>query len=189
MLQRKHRSRENRGDKGLAAISGQSFDFEISEEERYLLSCFPSELDFYDQKRGQILRPRGKKQSLEAKATKKHPWKQSGGAVPLANKETRIKEARTENSKRKKEKNNMKTRFPTRFPVANPERKHSKVYEDGRSLEKANGEFPDRTITPATFYNNSDFILSPRHGVKIADEAFLKVLIELQNSEITLEGL
>ena len=133
------------------------------------------------------MRPRGKKQSLEAKATKKHPWKQSGGAVPLANKETRIKEARTENSKRKKEKNKMKTRFPTRFPVANPERKHNKVYEDGRSLEKANGEFPDRTITPATFYNNSDFILSPRHGVKIEDEIFLKVLIELQNSEITLE--
>ena len=81
----------------------------------------------------------------------------------------------------------MKTRFPTRFPVVNPERKYSKVYEDGRSLEKANGEFPDRTITPATFYNNSDFILSPRRGVKIADEEFLKVLIELQNSEITLE--
>ena len=81
----------------------------------------------------------------------------------------------------------MKTRFPTRFPVVNPERKHSKVYEDGRSLEKANAKFPDRTITPATFYNNSDFILSPRHGVKIAAEAFLKVLIELQNSEITLE--
>lgn len=177
---------DNSGDKGLDKISGQSFDFEISDDETYLLSCFPSELDFYDQKRGHILRPRGKKQSLKGKATKKCPRKQRGSGVPLAIKERRIRETRTENSRRKKE-NKVKTRVPTRCPVANPERKQGKVHEDERSLAKANGEFPNQTITPATYYNNSDFILSPRHGVKIADQAFLNVLIELQNRDITPE--
>ena len=115
--------RENRGDKGLAEISGHSFDFEISEEERYLLSCFPSELDFYDQKRGQILRPREKKQSLEAKATKKHPWKQSGGASTLSKQRDADKGSEDRKFKEEKGKKQNENKGPQKISSCKPRKK------------------------------------------------------------------
>ena len=114
--------RENRGNKGLAEISGQSFDFEISEEERYLLSCFPSELDFYDQKRGHILRPRGKKQSLEAKATK-YPWKTKWGCSALSKQRDADKGGEDRKFKEEKGKTQNENKGPHRISSCKPRKK------------------------------------------------------------------
>ena len=178
-----------------------SLDFELSDEEDCVLSYYPSELDFYDQKRGQILRRNGGKKRLSAKtkATKNCPEnydqappsssKHGGQGGCSANKELRIKEMRAENSKRKKEKR-TKTRKEKELiqdrSVARA-RKNAKIHDPRSCLKKSVHESCNQSAKPPSFYNNSDFIVGSGNSVKFEDQAFMNLLIELQNREITPE--
>ncbi|XP_068687709.1 uncharacterized protein [Montipora foliosa] len=179
----------------------ESLDFEISDEEAYLFSYFPDELDFYDQKCGRVQRRiSGKKRSFKAKATKKYhaslnegeipsSSKQNGSGVFSANKELRIKELKIENSKRKKE-NKTKAKRKTAIQKDRPGtallRKTNETCLK-RSLRNTAGECQNKSTAPSTFYNNSDFILCSGHSVKFEDQEFVNLLIELQNRDITPE--
>ena len=189
----------------------EDLDFELSDEEYSLLSYFPSELDFYDQKRGQILRRNGgnKKSVKTRRATESclqndqvslssanHRNKVAGGnGVCSPNKELRIKETRIENARRQKE-NKIKSKkvkgISEEGPVGRVGRK-SKTPDPPsclkKSSKKTNSESVDQTAKPPSFYNNSDFVLSSGNTVKFEDQAFefMNLLIELQDRDITPE--
>lgn len=165
-----------------------------------MLSYYPSELDFYDQKRGQILRRNGGKKGLSAKTKATKNCTENDQATPSsskhggqggcsANKELRIKEMRTENSKRKKEKK-TKTRKETKLiqdrSVARAG-KNAKIRDPRSCLKKSVHESCSQSTKPPSFYNNSDFILGSGNSVKFDDQAFMNLLIALQNREITPE--
>lgn len=175
-------------------------DFELPDEENFLLSYFPSELDFYDSKRGNILRRSGGKKllgSLKAKGTKNGLWdgqpvptssKHGGRAVCSANKEMRIKEMRIVNSQRKKE---SKAKPKSEFEIIQKRQavradRKAKI-PDPRPIKEKTKESIDQTTKPPTFYNNSDFVLGSGDSVKFDDQAFVNLLIELQNRDITPE--
>ena len=191
----KYKSFEDRENADLISL-----DFELSDEEDCALSYYPSELDFYDQKRGQILRRNGGKKGLSAKTKAKKNCPENDQAPPSSskyggqggcsgNKELRIKEMRTENSKRKKVKK-TKTRKETELiqdrSVARAG-KNGKIRDPRSCLKKSVHESCNQPIKPPSFYNNSDFILGSGNSVKFDDQAFMNLLIELQNREITPE--
>ena len=186
----------------------ESLDFELCDEEDHLLSYFPSELDFYDHKRGQIFRRNGgKKLPVKAKATRGCAPAQHNQASPLSskpssksarangicsiNKELRIKELRTENARKKKE-NKGKAKEVARISkeneraVARTGRK-AKTPDPTSCLKKSSNESTNQTAKPPSFYNNSDFVLGSGNSVKFDDQAFMNLLTELQNREITPE--
>ena len=172
-----------------------SLDFGLSDEEDCVLTSYPSEWDCYDQKRGQILRRNGGKKGLSAKAKAKKNCPENDQSPPSsskygiqggcsANKELRIKEMTTENSKRKREKK-KKSRKETELIQSRSVGRAGKKekHRDPRScLKKSVGESCNQP-----FYNNSDFLLGSGNSVKFEDEALMNVLIELQNREITPE--
>lgn len=191
----KYKSFEDRENADLTSL-----DFELSDEEDCVLSYYPSELDFYDQKRGQILRRNGGKKGLSAKTKATKNCTENDQATPSsskhggqggcsANKELRIKEMRTENSKRKKEKK-TKTRKETKLiqdrSVARAG-KNAKIRDPRSCLKKSVHESCSQSTKPPSFYNNSDFILGSGNSVKFDDQAFMNLLIALQNREITPE--
>ena len=162
----------------------ESINFELSGEENYLLSYFPSELDFYDHKRGKTLRRNGgKKLSVKVRATM---------GCPHADQEVRIKK-RVENIRKKKE----DKRKAKEFARISKERAEARAGGKGdtpvptiyltKSVQKTSNESINQATKPPSFYNNSDFVLGSGNSVKFDDQAFMNLLIELQNREITPE--
>lgn len=179
-------------------------DFDLSEEENYLLSYYPNELDFYDQKCGQIVRRRNgqKKKLSDGLKAKRNCPRNVKVALPSSkaickrvvdsevgpsNKELRIKDTRIENARRKKE-NKTKAKKGNRITVVPSESERKPLSSClGKSVKKTSPEVNQAT-NPLTYYNNSDFVLgSGNITVKFEDQAFINLLIELQNREITPE--
>ena len=112
-------NRPKREDKDNIDLVSLEDEFDSSDAENDLLSYYPDELDFYDQKHGQISRRNGgKKLSGGRKAKEKSPrnlkvllpssktiCKQIYDSETGKGKEQRIKNSRIENSRLKKEKN------------------------------------------------------------------------------------
>ena len=174
-------------------------DFDSTDEENDSLSYYPDELDFYDQKHGQILRRNGgKKLSAELKAKGKKP-RNLKVVLPSSKtickrvydseagtscKEQRIKNTRIENSRLKKE-NNTKAKRVKGTDVSESENKpFSSCLRNSAKKTPSSNE----TTNPPSFYNNSDFVLgSGNSAVKFEDQSFINLLIELQDREITPE--
>lgn len=179
-------------------------DFDLYEED-YLLSYQPNELDFYDQKRGPILRRnggKGGKKLSDGLKTKRNCTQNVKVALPsskvickrvcdkeagASKKESRIKEARIENARRKKE-NKTKAKKVKGIDGVQSESERKPLSSClKKSVKKTGPEF-NQTTNPDTYYNNSDFVLgSGNSTVKFEDQAFFSLLIELQNREITPE--
>ena len=175
-------------------------EFDSSDEENDLLSYYPNELDFYDQKHGQILRRNaGKKLSTGLKAKGKSP-RNSKVVLPSSKtickrvydseagtsyKEQRIKNTRIENSRIKRE-NNKKAKKVKGTDVFESEKKplSSRLTNSEKKAIQGSNE----TTNPPSFYNNSDFVLgSGNSAVKFEDQSLINLLIELQDREITPE--
>ena len=179
-------------------------DFDLSEED-YLLSYYPNELDFYDRKRGPILRRncgKGGKKLSDGLKTKRVCPRNVKVALPsskvickrvcdkeagTSNKESRIKEARIENARRKKENKTKAKKVKGTGDV--------QFVSDRKPLSsclkktvKKTGPEVNQITNPPTYYNNSDFVLGLGNStVKFEDQAFFSLLIEIQNREITPE--
>lgn len=180
----------------------ESLDFDLSDDENYLLSQYPSDLDFYDLKRGRISRRNDGRKLISGKArsktsapqtdetsssSSKHNCYNGAGVKGFcsANKELRIKETRIENAKKKKE-NKAKTKKVRRVGQDEPVVKRgekTKPTDPPSCLKKTD----NKSVKPPTFYNNSDFVLSSGNSVKFDDQAFTSLLVELQNRDITPE--
>ena len=182
-----------REDSDTSDVASLEDDFDLSEEENYLLSYYPNELDFYDQKGGQVSRRTGGKKLSDGLKSKRNCSRNVKVALPssksiskrvlddesgTSNKELRIKDQRIENARRKKE-NKTNTKKVKEITDV-----HSK---SRKSFKKTSPEI-NQTSNPLSYYNNSDFVLgSGNSTVKFGDQAFINLLIELQNREITPE--
>lgn len=177
-------------------------EFDSSDEENDLLSYYPDELDFYDQKHGQILRRNGgKKLSGGRKANEKSPRNLKvllpssktickriyDSETGTSCKEQRIKNSRIENSRLKKE---------SKLNAKAKKAKGTEMSESGKNhlssclMNSAKKTTPktNESANPPSFYNNSDFVLgSGDSAIKFDDQSFINLLIELQNREITPE--
>lgn len=174
----------------------ESLDFDLYDDEDYLLSYLPSELEFYDQKHGRISRRNGgRKLSMKARETARENYAETPaklkGAGTSANKELRIKEMAVKNSKKKKENNTKKARKLSGIvddKVATRRAKKSPSCLKNKLADKRpDHESFSQTTDPAIFYNNSDFVLGSGNSVKFDDQRFMKLLIELQDRDITPE--
>lgn len=182
-------------------------DFDLFDNEDHWLSDYPSELDFYDQKGGQICRRNGGKKISNAVKAKKNCLRNSQAALPsskticnktgdsefcstTSNKELRIKDTRTENANRKKE-NKRKAKkvkgITTRTEVQSESQKKPHASCLRTSVKKKSPESVNQTTNPLSFYNNSDFVLGSGNTVKFEDQPLVNLLIELQDREIAPE--
>lgn len=181
-------------------IASLEDDFDLSDEENDLLSYYPNELDFYDQKHGQILRRNGgKKLSAGLKAKRNCPRNLKvalpssktickriyDSEVGTSYKEQRIKNTRIENSRIKKE-NNTKAKKVKGTDVSESKKKPLSSCLGKSAKKTAPGS--NETTNPPSFYNNSDFVIgSGNSPVKFEDQSLINLLIELQDREITPE--
>ena len=195
-------NRPKREDKDNIDLVSLQDEFDSSDEENDLLSYYPDELDFYDQKHGQISRRNGgKKLSGGRKATENSPRNLKvllpssktickriyDSEAGTSCKEQRIKNARIENSRLKKE-NNTKAKKVKGTDVSESEK--NPLSSCLRNSAKKTTPRSNETANPPSFYNNSDFVLgSGNSAVKFDDQgqSFINLLIELQNREITPE--
>lgn len=191
-----------REDSDTSDVASLEDDFDLSEEENYLLSYYPNELDFYDQKRGQVSRRTGGKKLSDGLNSKRNCPRNVKVALPsskaiskrilndesgTSNKELRIKDQRIENAKRKKENktNTKKVKGITDVQFKSERKPLSRCLR--KPVKKTSPEI-NQTTNPLSYYNNSDFVLgSGNSAVKFEDQAFINLLIELQNREITPE--
>ena len=193
-------NRQTREDKDNIDLVSPQDEFDSSDEENDLLSYYPDELDFYDQKHGQISRRSGgKKLSGGRKATENSPRNLKvllpssktickriyDSETGTSCKEQRIKNTRIENSRLKKE-NNTKAKKVKGTDVFEGEKNALSICL--RNSAKKTTPRSNETANPPSFYNNSDFVLgSGNSAVKFDDQAFINLLIELQNRDITPE--
>ncbi|XP_078382532.1 uncharacterized protein LOC144665213 [Oculina patagonica] len=178
-------------------------DFDLSEEENYLLSYYPNEFDFYDQKRGQIVRRNGERKKLsdgvkaktncprnvkvELPSSKAICKRVVDSEIGLSNKESRIKDTRIENARRKKE-NKTKAKKGNRITVVQSASERKPFSSCLRKSVKRPSQEVNQATDPLTYYNNSDFVIgSGDSTVKFEDQSYINLLIELQNREITPE--
>ena len=193
-------NRPTREEKDNIDLASPQDEFDSSDEENDLLSYYPDELDFYDQKHGQISRRSGgKKLSGGRKATEYSPRNLKvllpssktickriyDSETGTSCKEQRIKNTRRENSRLKKE-NNTKAKKVKGTDVFESEK--NAISSCLRNSAKKTTPRSNETANPPSFYNNSDFVLgSGNSAVKFDDQAFINLLIELQNRDITPE--
>lgn len=193
-------NRPKREDNEIIDVVSLEDEFDSSDEENGLPSYCPDELDFYDQKHGQILRRNGgKKQSAGLRTKGKSP-RNLKVALPSSKtickrvydseagtscKEQRIKNSRIENSRMKRE-NNTKAKKVKGTGVSESEKKP--LSSCLRNSAKKTTPGSNETVSPPSFYNNSDFVLgSGNSAFKFDDQSFINLLIELQDREITPE--
>ena len=195
-------NRPKREDKDSIDLVSLEDEFDSSVEENDLLSYYPDELDFYDQKHGQILRRNGGKKLSGGRKAKEKSSRNLKVLLPSSKtickriydsetgkgKEQRIKNSRIENSRLKKEKN-TKAKKAKGTDVSESEKTHlssCRMNSAKKTTPKTN-----ETANPLSFYNNSDFVLGSENwgnsAVKLDDQSFINLLIELQNREITPE--
>ena len=194
-----HTKREDNENIDLVSLEDE---FDSRDEENDLLSCYPNELDFYDKKRGQILRRNaGKKLSAGRKANRKSPQNLKvvlpsskiickrvyDNEAGRSYKEERIKNTRIENSRLNKEKN-TKAKKVKGADVSNDQSEKKPLSSYLRNSAKETTPGSNETANPPTFYNNSDFVLGSGNSVlKFEDQSLINLLIELQDREITPE--
>lgn len=173
----------------------ESLDFDLYDDEDYLLSYLPSELEFYDQKHGRISRRNGgRKLSMKARQTPRENYGETPakleGAGTSANKELRIKEMAVANSKKKKENSTKKARKLSRIvddKVTTTRRAKKDCLKNKLADKRADHEPFSQTTDLTIFYNNSDFVLGSGNSVKFDDQELMNLLIELQDRDITPE--
>lgn len=190
-----------REDKDNIDLVSLEDEFDSSDEQNDLLSYYPDELDFYDQKHGQISRRNGgKKLSGGRKAKEKSPrnlkvllpssktiCKRIYDSETGKGKEQRIKNSRIENSRLKKEKN-TKAKKAKGSDVSEREKNHhsSCLMNSAKKTAPKSNE----TANPPTFYNHSDFVLGSEDwansAVEFDDQSFINVPSFYNNSDFLL---
>ena len=175
-----------------------SSDYITSDYEDYIFSAFPCELNFRSRKHGRSGSVRPTIGSTKTLRRVKSHNRQTGKNSPdtqkdkntrllencSSNKELRIKEKILENGKRKRE--NVR-KVILSGSAADAIKEKSSVSKTSRCHEKSLKKSTKEATNPASFFDNSEFVLGSTDGAKFEDETLITLLMELQHREITPE--